>query len=57
MLGQRDSLDFRVAETIGMPLHAVRALPNAEVVEWGAYFAAVDALEDMHARANAGRSR
>jgi hypothetical protein len=55
MLGTRDAVDYRVAATTGQTLQAVRALPNTELVEWGAYFQATDALEDMHARAAAAR--
>lgn len=57
MLGTRDAIDYRVAATIGQPLAVVRELPNAELVEWGAYFQATDALEDMYARAAEQRAR
>lgn len=55
MMGTRDAIDYRVAATIGQPLSVVRELPNAELAEWGAYFQATDALDDMHARAAEAR--
>lgn len=32
-----DPIDFVLAETLGMSLGQVRALPNTEVVEWRAF--------------------
>jgi hypothetical protein len=38
MLGDLDPLDFLLAEGLGKTLGEIRALPNAEVVEWRAFY-------------------
>lgn len=50
MLGTRDTFDYVLAQDLGMPLHAVRELPNAEVMEWRAYYKYRHAMDDLEAR-------
>lgn len=48
MLGEIDSFDFILAETLGQPLQYIRALPNAEIVEWQAFFHYRNEMEKLH---------
>lgn len=48
MLGDIDVLDFLVAETTGRTLAEVRALPQAEVTEWKAFYTYRAAMEQFH---------
>lgn len=38
MLGEIDAFDFVLAQDLGMSLGEVRDLPEAEVVEWRAFY-------------------
>ena len=55
MLGEVDMFDFILAEKLGMTLAQVRALPNAEWVEWRAYHKVRHALSNMKERVPRGR--
>lgn len=48
MLGEIPAIDFVLATRLGMSLAEVRALPNSEVVEWGAYLKFERAMQEMH---------
>lgn len=50
MLGTLDTFDFVLAQDLGVPLHAVRSWPNAEVVEWRAYYKYRHAMDELNAR-------
>ena len=47
MDGLLDVTDFVLGEALRMPLWAVRALPNAEVVEWLAFWAYRKAMQEL----------
>lgn len=50
MLGEVDTIDFLLAEALGKSLSEVRAMPNAEVVEWRAFYRYRTEMEKLHAR-------
>lgn len=50
MLGKLDPLDFVLAENLGLSLGQVRDLPNAEHVEWRAFFKYRHEMEKLHGR-------
>lgn len=48
MLGEIDAIDYVLAEKLGKSLGEIRALPNAEIVEWGAYLRVCAAHAELH---------
>ena len=48
MLNKIDSFDFVLAQDLGMSLAGVRALPNAEHVEWRAFYTFRSEMEKLH---------
>lgn len=44
MTGQLPALDFVLAENLGLTLAQVRAMPNAEIVEWECFYRYRDAM-------------
>lgn len=47
MLEEIDALPFVLAERLGKSLGQVRAMPNAEIVEWRAFFKYRHALQEL----------
>lgn len=45
-----DPFEFILAEALGLTLSQVRALPNAEFMEWRAFWVWRQAMEDFEAR-------
>jgi uncharacterized membrane protein len=45
MTGEVSSFDYVLALDLGMTLAQVRALPNAEIVEWSAFYKWRDAMQ------------
>ena len=50
MCDEIDAFDFVLAQDLSMSLGQVRALSNAEVVEWQAFYKYRLAMEDFHRR-------
>lgn len=45
--GAIDVFDFVLAESLGMTLGQVRAMPNVEYVQWRAFYKVRHALQNM----------
>jgi len=50
MEGQLDPFDFVLAEALGLSLSEVRALPNAEHVEWRAFYKYREAMREFKSK-------
>lgn len=50
MLGEVDTLEFVLAQDLGKGLGEVRAMPNAELVEWRAYYRFRHVMDDLASR-------
>ena len=57
MFGEVDVLDYLVAEALGKTLGEVRALPQAELTEWKAFYTYRAAMADFKQREAQDRAR
>lgn len=48
MLGEVPSIDFVLATRLGKSLEEIRALPNTEIVEWGAFLNYEREMQELH---------
>lgn len=56
-LGERDSFDYVLARALGRTLAEIRQLPQAEFVEWRAFYVYEAAMADFQSQVAAARAR